>query len=233
VTGPSGGFNAAFVPFRSEPAPRLCDFRLSQSRFLLMDVLQHLREATRSQHESIEARVDVLRPDLTRAEYRRLLERFYGFYVPLEAALAGAADWERLGFAFHERRKVSHLERDLLCLGLTPTGLRALPRCSELPSAAGLPAALGSLYVVEGATLGGQLIARHVKPRLGLADAAGCAFFTSYGADVGRNWRALGEFLRAQLRTGADVERAAGAAGDTFAKLGSWLARGQERHDGT
>jgi heme oxygenase len=86
--------------------------------------------------------------------------------------------------------------------------------------------------VLEGATLGGQLIARHVIPLLGLAPDAGAAFFTSYGAEVGARWRSLGEFLRRQLGREADVQRAAGAACDTFGKLDCWLARGQEPYDG-
>lgn len=194
-----------------------------------MDVLQYLRETTRAQHEAIEGRVDLLRPDLTLNEYRYLLKRFYGFYVPLEGALARVADWDQLGFSLLERRKAGRLEQDLRHLGLNAAELQSLPRCSDLPEVETLGAALGCLYVLEGATLGGQLISRHVMPRFGLTNVAGCAFFASYGDEVGHKWRALGRFLRAQLQTEGDTQRAAGAACDTFAKLGSWLARGHER----
>jgi heme oxygenase len=194
-----------------------------------MDVLQYLRETTRSQHDAIEGQVDLLRPDLTLNEYRHLLERFYGFYVPLEGALARAADWDQLGFSLVDRRKAERLAQDLRHFGHTAAELQALPRCSELPQLEALGAALGCLYVLEGATLGGQLISRHVMPRFGLTAAAGCAFFTSYGGEVGRKWRALGQFLRAQLQSEAEAQQAAEAACDTFAKLGSWIARGHGR----
>lgn len=197
-----------------------------------MDVLQHLREATRPQHEAIEARVDLLRPDLSLAEYQRLLERFYGFYVPLEAKLANAAPWEQWDFSFAERQKARFLARDLYHLGASQGEVAALPRCPDLPAVTSLAAALGCLYVIEGATLGGQLIARHVMPLLGLSPETGCAFFTSYGTEVGRRWRALGELLRAQLTTAADADRAATAAHDTFAKLDHWLAGGNGQYEG-
>lgn len=196
-----------------------------------MDILQHLREATRPQHEAIEARVDVLRPDLSLTDYRWLLERFYGFYAPLEVELLRSIQWERLGFPFRERCKAYRLEADLRHLGATPTEIAGLARATRLPDVASLPAALGCLYVIEGATLGGQLIARHVMPRFGLTPDAGAAFFTSYGAEVGPRWRALGEFLRAQLTRDADAQRAAGAACDTFGQLDQWLARGHEQYD--
>ena len=49
--------------------------------------------------------------------------------------------------------------------------------------------ALGCLYVLEGATLGGVLIARHVRASLGFDGDAGSAFYLGYGPRTGAMWR--------------------------------------------
>ncbi|MCC2669857.1 MAG: hypothetical protein K0Q72_2328 [Armatimonadetes bacterium] len=194
-----------------------------------MDLLLQLREATRPQHDALERRLNVLRPDLGRGEYQVLLGGFLGYYSPLEANLGGAVPWRALGFDFDERRKAGLLERDLLALGLGEPEVRALPRCTELPALGGLPAVLGCLYVLEGATLGGQLVARHAAPLLGLDRSYGCAFFLAYGEEVGRRWRAFGEFARRHVEGADEARSAVRAAQETFATLERWLAEARGR----
>ena len=46
--------------------------------------------------------------------------------------------------------------------------------------------------MVEGATLGGQLLRRHLAPRLALTPERGLAYFAAYGDAVGPMWRAFG-----------------------------------------
>lgn len=185
------------------------------------DLLARLRAATRPQHDAIEGVVDVLRPDLTAARYRRLLEAFYGFYAPWEAAAAAPAETRDLVL---DRRKTPLLERDLAHWGLNAVDRAALPRCRALPPLDTAARVLGSLYVLEGATLGGQVIARHVEATLGVAPGAGDAFFRSYGDRVGAMWQAFRDRVRARssplwdppiIRSGCD----------TFSALHNWLAQ--------
>jgi heme oxygenase len=73
--------------------------------------------------------------------------------------------------------------------------------------------ALGLLYVLEGATLGGQLLRRRLGPALGLTEERGLAFFTAYGAEVGPMWRAFADALaRFDAATPAGERPAAHAA---------------------
>src|SRR4051812_47703856 len=48
---------------------------------------QRLKSETAAVHRRLEARLGLLDPDLDGPRYRRVLEAFYGFYVPLESEL--------------------------------------------------------------------------------------------------------------------------------------------------
>jgi heme oxygenase (biliverdin-IX-beta and delta-forming) len=78
---------------------------------------------------------------------------------------------------------------------------------------------------MEGATLGGQLISRHLEQALGLKDGNGYAFFSSYGQEVGAMWRGFREMLIQQSSTSADDAIVRGAT-DTFHAMHAWLCRG-------
>ena len=182
-------------------------------------MLEALRAATRDHHAALEAALDLTAEGLDLAAYRRVLARFYGFHAALEPRLEAAAPWEDLGWAFDVRRKLPLLRRDLAALGLDPA---ALPRCDALPPLAGLQAALGCMYVIEGSTLGGQQLARHFARHLGLEATTGAAYFGSYGAEVGPRWRDFRAFL-AERGDPADPAGPIAAAG-TFAALAAWLA---------
>jgi heme oxygenase len=45
------------------------------------------------------------------------------------------------------------------------------------------------LYVLEGSTLGGQLISRHINLVIGLAPGHGCDFFSGHGGATGEMWQ--------------------------------------------
>jgi heme oxygenase (biliverdin-IX-beta and delta-forming) len=82
----------------------------------------------------------------------------------------------------------------------------------------------GSLHVLEGSTLGGQVIAPRLERSLGFADGRGYTFFRSYGREVGAMWRGLGARLLALPAPAG--EAAVGSAQLTFARLHGWLCRG-------
>jgi heme oxygenase len=153
--------------------------------------------------------------------YRLLVARFFGFYANWEPQVASILADEDF---FGPRRKIHLLEQDLTVLGYDAGAIEALPRCRDLPPLAGLPEAYGSLYVLEGSTLGGQVIARRLERSLGFADGRGYAFFRSYGREVGAMWRAFGERLLAL--PSATGETSVRSAQSTFARLHGWLCRG-------
>lgn len=149
-----------------------------------------LRSATAKAHCELEAMVAPAERLADRASYRALLADLFGVYAPLEAALA-ALEWDGLGIDFSARAKTHWLHADLMARGLPSVDIAALPRSGRLPAIQSPADGFGVLYVLEGASLGGQLILRQIKPALGLTETAGARFFASYGADVGKYWRSF------------------------------------------
>ncbi len=172
----------------------------------------------------MERRVDLDSRLVSPDRYANLLARLYGFYEPFEAELDRAVTRWGLPVNVERRRKAPLLVRDLGALGLAPAAVNDLPRCSRIPRPTSPGAALGCLYVVEGATLGGRLIARHVEHRLGFGPRNGAAFFHGYGLDAGPRWRTFCSVLAAESRS--DVAERAIVAGaiDTFVAYDRWLA---------
>jgi heme oxygenase len=204
----------------NEPSLDLLPARQVQRR------LTSLRRNTAAHHAAVERRVDIVGRLATTGRYVDLLSRLYGFYEPFEAELDAAVARWRLPYDVVARRKAPLIARDLEVLGITRTALDELPRCSRAPRPAGPDAALGCLYVTEGATLGGRLIARHVEHRLGLGPGDGASFFHAYGPDVGPRWRTFCSVLAAASRS--EVARGAILAGavETFVAYDGWLADG-------
>jgi heme oxygenase len=127
-----------------------------------------LREGTREHHARAEARLPLLDPALDRATYEWALAALLGVQAPLEDALAGA-DWHRVGLDWgRTRRRAPLLVLDLARLGWAPAAVAAIPRCAAVPHPRTLGGALGCAYVLEGSTLGGQLVRRHVAGVLGI-----------------------------------------------------------------
>jgi heme oxygenase len=124
------------------------------------DVLRSLRTATAREHERVETALDLLNPDLDRARLTDVLGRLHTFWRAAEAGLddwaarepeaAGAVDWAR-------RRRSALFAADLAALGAA-----AAPGLPDLPDVEGTDEALGRMYVLEGSTLGGTFIDRHL-----------------------------------------------------------------------
>src|SRR5579859_1237578 len=156
--------------------------------------------------------------------YLTLMARLWGFYSPLEEQLAGVSGWSALDIDLPRRMKAPLLMADLLSLESAHIEVTGLAVCTRLPNVATLDRALGCLYVLEGATLGGQVIAHSLQRSLSLDARRGCAFFSSYGAAVGMMWSACREALQAHCKSDNVASQfAVSTACDTFAALDDWL----------
>lgn len=190
------------------------------------NILQRLKAETHPHHERAERSVRLLDPGLTLERYRRHLEALYGLYGPLEARLAEQLDGSVPELRASERWKLLLLVRDLYALGHNAQSLGCLPRASRLPLLPGLPEAFGCFYVLEGATLGGQILLRHLQRHFAGVPAGDFAFFRAYGEEVGPMWRAFGEALtRASLAADSEIfdARVVQGAKETFEAFERWL----------
>ncbi len=184
-------------------------------------ILLRLKDDTRCHHEALERQLDLLDPTLTTARYVVLLMRFYGFYAPIEARLARVPGLHALGLDFDARRKTPLLVQDLTHFGQHE--IDQIARCADLPALDSVDHALGCLYVLEGATLGGQIIIRHLRERIGIGATLGGCFFASYGAHVGRMWKAFGACVTSASVTAGSMDLVVGSARETFAAFGRWF----------
>jgi heme oxygenase len=176
-------------------------------------LLDRLKAETRDAHDGIERDLDLTRADLSLDEYGLLLTRMHGFVAAWEPAVEAALGEPEF---FRPRRKLPLLSRDIAALGLAPG-----PACRDIPAVATAPAALGSLYVMEGSTLGGQVIRRHVETLFGFGPGGPTAYFGSYGAGVGRRWQEMRARLAALPPAAAPEVVTAALA--TFSCLHRWL----------
>jgi heme oxygenase len=185
-------------------------------------VLEMIRNATRDRHGRLEAmpsQMRLLRDDYRVAEYRSLLQRLYGFYDPLQSLLRTYAHT----VAWHERiaQRTLLLERDLHKLGTTPADLQDLARCEALPAVDTPDRALGCAYVLEGATLGGRVISKHLARVFRDRADAPYSFFSGDGERTAERFREWCATLDATAADGQDVCRSACA---TFDAVSAWLA---------
>jgi heme oxygenase len=180
-------------------------------------ILEGLRAATAAAHARLEAGLDLLGEPLSRDRFVAVLSRFLGFHRAWEPAVARALGPEALA----ERGRTALIEADLERLGMAPTAIAALPVCAAAAAVGGPAGALGSLYVVEGSTLGGQVIARALKDAPWLPPG-GLSYFDPYGARTGAMWRAFRSFLDDHAAA-HDRDALYSGARDTFALLQDWL----------
>jgi heme oxygenase len=176
-----------------------------------------LRAESKARHASIERTLlPLLSPGLTLDGYRTILEALLGFFEPLEARLIRVAGVPP--------EKALRLRRDLRALGASEAELTALPSCCAIPRIDGARRALGCMYVLEGAMLGGRIIARKVQQHLSIDAAHGGAFFHGHGGDTAAVWE---RFVVGLNRQPPPFEDVLAATLETFESLENWLlARG-------
>jgi len=183
-------------------------------------IMARLKRETAQLHALLDKMVEPMLADVAR--YRRLLAGLRDAYGLFERELRRHAPLlAEAGYDVARRSKLGWLDDDLHFLDVR--GPASIPVGYLLPNAT---AAFGAIYVIEGATLGGQVIARQVIPALALSRERGCRFFTGYGVDTGDRWRETRESIAAHLAA-IDASEAANAmiaaAKNTFSLIDAAL----------
>lgn len=183
---------------------------------IIPDICDRLRADTADAHERLEQDLGLLQPPLSRARFARLLQRFHAFHRAWEPAVAARLADPAF---FEPRRRLALLEADLAALGCPAGQADGTPAAVDRLTVS-VAAAWGSLYVLEGSTMGGQIIARRLAGETWLP-AGGLRYFTPYES-AGPMWQAFRARIRAVSSPGADPEILASARA-TFALLHAWL----------
>jgi heme oxygenase len=181
-----------------------------------------LKRATTDLHRRLESSLDLLDPGLSLGRYRQILECFFGFYAPIEAVVASVASaCHALGLS--PRARSGLIESDLLSLGLSRRELAGLPRCVELPRLSCPEELAGCLYVLEGACLGGRVIAPVLHQRLGVAQGTGSSFFVGDADGTQARWSVFLAWLEGLVDAGAPTAEIVASARATFLAFARWV----------
>ncbi len=185
---------------------------------------RQLKRATADLHRRLESDLGLLAPDLTLERYRKVLECFFGFYAPIEAELAHVASASDT-FGLPLRARTERIESDLISLGLSRREILSLPRCDQLPPLSSTEQGAGCLYVLEGASLGGRVIAPVLQERLGVTQGNGASFFVGDGEQTQARWSAFLDWLEGLVQAGAATAEIIASARATFLAFVLWAER--------
>lgn len=188
-------------------------------------LLNRLKQETAEVHVAIERSVRFLDADATVSDYGNYLAQLLGFYAPIEnrlVALCAKIDCTAMPIDMEGRCKAHLIAQDLRRLGRTECALMQLPRCGddELPPLQDLQQALGCLYVLEGATLGGRYVSHRLSQRFPDTMTTAGAFLRCYGNETRARWLAYGQALAQHAE---DPQRIVRSAQQTFLALHNWL----------
>ncbi len=204
---------------------KIGDSMSERAPFLERPFLERLRTATRPAHAAIEhvpALARLMAPDITLADVGAALRGLHAFHAGLDPRLAACLVDVPGAAAYHDTTRLPALAEDLAFHGLAP-GPAAPPYA--LPALPSLGHALGCLYVIEGSSLGGRVIARRLQDALGLMASQGATFFAGRSAaEVRTRFQNLASLLdhEAGFSPAAAAAILAGA-NDTFHQMARWM----------
>lgn len=185
----------------------------------------HLKDQCRLDHDSIENSVDLLKLVSYPDHYLRLLKSFYSYYLPIEQCLYSfERDFSKLGIVLNRRAKLNLLIADLKYFGLTEAEIGSIELCQSIPTINDIYQAMGLLYVLEGSTLGAQIIFKRLTTSNVISyDGLGGSFFRPYEAQTLNMWQQFKHALN--LLSGDHDLRVLTAAKETFKTLEHCLSQ--------
>jgi heme oxygenase (biliverdin-IX-beta and delta-forming) len=176
-------------------------------------------EAVHRQVEQNRIMSALMNADLSREQYAAALRKLYGYFQPLMELVQFRLDQALIphGSPAEGFRRIlddlSFVERDAVCV----------PLCQELPEIDTSAKAIGALYVAEGSSLGGRVIARKIKDSLELDASAGASYFHGAGDGTAARWLSFVSLLDAYGEEPEVAEEVMQSAEDTFCLFNAWL----------
>ena len=179
-------------------------------------LIDQIRAATAADHKKLEDRLFPFLQNIhSKEQYAQLLNAFYGYIFPVQEKIAQFID-RNVVTDMDQRRNASLIKNDIHALGLPLNGTLS----TDLPDIFDHPSALGALYVLEGSTLGGKIIAKTISDKSGSTEAL--SFFKGYGSETGPMWKKFTQYLELPLNQQA-AETVVHTATETFRRFGTWF----------
>lgn len=122
-------------------------------------------------------------------DYIDILKRYFGLLTRFEEQVADHSGWAVINRQPETCRKSPLLKKDLNTLGVDPSN-HGHPATADLSfECQSVSQFMGTFYVIEGSSLGGIYIAKHLQQHLGLTANNGASYFHGYGADTAGQWK--------------------------------------------
>lgn len=152
-------------------------------------MFENIKASTHDAHITLEKiLIKRLKAVNSKADYFNILDVFYKFCQTVEPQMETYIDSAVIP-DLKERQKLSKLKDDIEGLGY-----RCQDKITPLFRLSSLSQALGMMYVLEGSTLGGKIIAAMMAqhhPQL----AAYCSYFKSYGDNAPAMWLRFKDYV--------------------------------------
>jgi heme oxygenase (biliverdin-IX-beta and delta-forming) len=176
-------------------------------------ITERLKAETAAHHKATEAvsyGEKIMSGSLTKEEYATLIEKNYILHALVEKALVDSGKIPE-NMSLSDRLKTQSLIADLTLLNHP---IPALPSISI--SYDTTAKALGAMYVVEGATLGGAYIFKALQRNPNIAPIGSFNYYSVYGDAIGPNWKTFQEGLIQAVNTPELEDEAIKSAKQTF-----------------
>jgi heme oxygenase len=180
-----------------------------------------LNIATRHDHPvADEPWLDLLRPDVHRADYLNVLVDTYGLVAPFESACMYTAGLGRI-IDYRRLTRAGLIAQDLLALQLAPVQIAHIRQCPAITPFHSVPEAMGWLYLFERSTLLHTGVRKHLLARMpGIEPALG--YLTTFEGRVGEHWMSFGRILDSIGTTQAIADEITDAALAAFDHVKQW-----------
>ena len=184
--------------------------------------LKNLRQQTGESHLRLEENKyskALLNPSVTCADYQDYIARLYGVTKACEndvfPLIHGALT------DINERYRSGMILEDLKKTGISEDEISTIPVYKFNPF--DTAEALGIMYVLEGSTLGGKILYKHVHQYLGLDAETGASYFYGYGQKTGILWKNfITAFADYAVQENCEQEVTSSAI-SAFTAIGNWL----------
>jgi len=181
-----------------------------------------LRNETAENHKALESLMfvnEIMNNSLSIEQYKKLLTINYIIHQKLENALANMLDADIAAeLEMNSRLKLSALEQDLNYWDIDSLTLPGLNFELFVPQK-NTAEVLGALYVLEGATLGGNVIKRHILANPNFKDHEnGLNYYGVYGEALSEKWKKFVSVLNERVEE-AGYQACINSANLTFGNL--------------